>query len=243
MYYFASPPLGGASFRPPQRRYLPQVSLAVHTRIISFASRTTLHQTFVNPSTTNVIPELRYVFPLYDGVSVVGFVCTINEDRVIRGVVEERAQAKATFEKAIARGETAGLLEQLPDASDVFSTTLGNIPAGARIRVDITYLGELKHDAEIDGIRFTIPTKIAPRYGSYPGELSKATLMDTSGGITIVVDVEMPLGMYMLSSALDSHQDHPLIRNGCRFEHPENTVSVAPDLGQHWQYIDRHSRF
>ena len=133
-----------------------------------------------------------------------GFVCTINEDRVIRGVVEERAQAKVTYEKAIARGETAGLLEQLPDASDVFSTTLGNIPAGARIRVDITYLGELKHDAEIDGIRFTIPTKIAPRYGSYPGELSKATSIDTSGGIAIVVDVEMPLGMYMLISALDS---------------------------------------
>ena len=185
------------------RQYLPQVSVSAHAKIVSSTSRTTLTQTFVNPKSEQ-ISELRYTFPLYDGVSVVGFVCTINDDRVIRGVVKERAEAKKTYQDAIDRGETAGLLEQLPDASDVFTTTVGNVPANATLKVDITYLGELKHDAEVDGIRFTIPTQIAPRYGSYPGDLLKSSALD-SKGISIVVDIEMPDGSNVKNVQSPSH--------------------------------------
>ncbi|KAK5651239.1 hypothetical protein OQA88_12703 [Cercophora sp. LCS_1] len=188
LYYLVKPV---SPYARPDRKYLPQVSLAVHAHIVASTSRTTLTQTFVNPQKDEAIPELRYTFPLYDGVSVVGFTCTINRDRVIKGVVKERAEAKKTFDAAVAKGETAGLFEQLPEASDVFTTTIGNIPAGAEIKVDITYLGELKHDAEADGIRFTIPTHIAPRYGSYPGQMLEATGATNKGGISIVVDAEM----------------------------------------------------
>ncbi|KAK3362484.1 von Willebrand domain-containing protein [Lasiosphaeria hispida] len=187
------------------RKYLPQVSLSVHAHIISSTSRTTLTQTFTNPSSGKAITELRYAFPLYDGVSVVGFVCTINGDRVIRGVVQEREQASQTYNAAVARGETAGLFEQLPAASDVFTTTIGNVPAGAEIKVDITYLGELKHDAEADGTRFTIPTTIAPRYGSYPGEMLETNVAGSKDGIDIVVDVEMPRGSNIKSVQSPSH--------------------------------------
>jgi hypothetical protein len=196
--YFVTP---GPS---PQRTYLPQLSLSVKSKIVSSTSRTTLTQTFVNPK-WEPISELRYTFPLYEGVSVVGFVCTINGDRVIRGVVKERAEAKKTFKAAVDRGETAGLLEQLPQASDVFTTTIGNVPANARLEVDITYLGELKHDAEVDGIRFTIPTHIAPRYGSYPGQLLQSSAVNTKGGISIVVDVEMPNGSNVKNVQSPSH--------------------------------------
>jgi hypothetical protein len=133
LYYIVS----GVEIYHQPRRYLPQVSLSAHTTIISSTSRTLLTQAFVNPHLDKEIPELRYTFPLYEGVSVVGFVCTINEDRVIRGVVQERSQAKKTYQAAVDRGETAGLLEQLPDASDVFTTTVGNVPAGANIKVCI----------------------------------------------------------------------------------------------------------
>ncbi|KAH8883361.1 hypothetical protein GQ53DRAFT_753026 [Thozetella sp. PMI_491] len=187
------------------RRYLPQVSLAAHTTILSFSSRTTLKQTFVNPGKDENIPELRYTFPLYDGVSVVRFKCTINKTRVIHGVVQERHEARKTYEDAVAKGQVAGLLEQLPDAADVFTTTLGNIPGGATIDVEITYLGELKHDAEVDGTRFTLPTSIAPRYGSYPGELSNLSAVEQKGGIEIVVDAELPAGSSIKSVQSPSH--------------------------------------
>lgn len=175
-----------------RREYLPQLSISVDAQIISSTSRTTLTQSFLNPKAEE-IPELRYTFPLYDGVSVVSFKCTIDNDRVITGVVKEKAEARKAYTEAIQRGEAAALLEQLPEASDVFTTTVGNVPANAKLDVEITYLGELKHDAEVDGIRFTIPTAIAPRYGDYPGELLKSSAVKP-GGISITIDAEMADG-------------------------------------------------
>ncbi|OCK85183.1 VIT-domain-containing protein [Lepidopterella palustris CBS 459.81] len=187
------------------RYYLPQIDLQAHTTILSTTSRTKLTQTFVNPSEKKGIKEVRYTFPLYDGVSVVAFTCRVG-DRIIIGEVKEKEQAKKVFQQAVARGETAGLLEQLPDASDIFTTTIGNVPAGAKLVVEITYLGELKHDAEVDGVRFTIPTVIVPRYGSYPGELVQGAFRTVQGkGIQITVDAEMAEGSFIQQMRSPSH--------------------------------------
>jgi hypothetical protein len=178
-----------------EKTYLPQVELQAHTSILSTTSRTTLAQTFVNPSETKGIKKVTYTFPLYDGVSVVGFTCHVG-GRIIVGEVKEKEKARAVFKEAVARGETAALLEQLPDASDVFTTTIGNIPAGAKVVIHITYLGELKHDMEVDGIRFTIPSIICPRYGNTTiGIFNNTSTQGTH--ISIIVDAEMPDGSFI----------------------------------------------
>ncbi|KAF2429445.1 hypothetical protein EJ08DRAFT_698364 [Tothia fuscella] len=189
----------------PQRYYLPQVSVKAHTSILATTSRTILTQNFVNPSDCKGIKELRYTFPLYDGVTVVGFTCRIG-DRVIVGEVKEKDKARAVYKAAVESGQTAGLLEQLPDASDVFTTTIGNVPPGATILVDITYLGELKHDAEVDGIRFIIPTSISPRYGSYPGEMAKSDHNPViSKGFEVTVDATLGEGSWIREMRSPSH--------------------------------------
>ena len=111
------------------------------------------------------------------------------------------------YEAARSRGETAGLLEQLPEAADVFSTKLGSIPAGGSILVEISYVSELKHDAEVDGIRFTLPTAVAPRYGFQPRSIvaGKGVLDD---GIDIIVDVSM--GESSLIQSIQS-PSHPIL--------------------------------
>lgn len=121
-------------------------------------------------------------------------------------MVKERAKAKAIFDDAVAKGETAGLLEQAPQSSDVFSTKLGNIPANESVVVEVTYIGELKHH-ETDGIRFTIPTSIAPRYGSGPSPKnhSVVTSVNDRSGIKIVVDVNMPEGSSIKGIQSPSH--------------------------------------
>ncbi|KAJ4372984.1 hypothetical protein N0V83_003275 [Neocucurbitaria cava] len=188
-----------------QKTYLPQVELQAHAAILATTSRTTLTQTFVNPSGEKGIREVRYTFPLYDGVSVVGFTCHVG-DRTIVGEVKEKEKARAVFQEAVARGETAGLLEQLPDAADVFTTTVGNIPPGARVIIKITYLGELKHDMEVDGIRFTIPNIICPRYGNYPGSLRTTPAIDAMGsGISITVDAQMAEGSFIQKMQSPTH--------------------------------------
>ena len=128
------------------------------------------------------------MFPLYDGISVVAFTCNVGS-RTINGIVKEKAEAKEVFDKAVVQGEAAGLLEQGP-STDVFVTSLGNIPAGEQFRVKVNFIGELKHDLALQGIRFTLPTIISPRYGSEAIQGNK----DSSSveGFSITVDINMP---------------------------------------------------
>ncbi|KAK3117167.1 hypothetical protein LTR53_001746 [Teratosphaeriaceae sp. CCFEE 6253] len=168
-----------------KRFYLPQVQLDSHTIIGLLCFTTRLTQTFRNANTAT-IDEVRYTFPLYDGVAVSAY--TIRyAGKVLKGVVKQKDDARRTYDAAISRGETAGLLESLP--AGIFGVTLGNVPGGADVIVEITYCGELRHDAGIDGLRYLLPTTIAPRHGEYPGELLGGNVVKS--GISITVDVDM----------------------------------------------------
>ena len=125
---------------------------------------------------------------------------------MLHGLVKERNRARAAYEEAVSRGETAGLLEQLPAAADVFSIQLGNIPASENVIVEITYVGELKHDAEADGTRFTLPTRIAPRYGDLQtSTIGRGTTAREEGGIKIIVDATVSKGSFIRSIQSPSH--------------------------------------
>ncbi|SPO07286.1 related to Vault poly[ADP-ribose] polymerase [Cephalotrichum gorgonifer] len=203
------------------RKYVPQVKTAAHTSILSSVARTTLTQTFENNDAEATWKEVKYTFPLIDGVSVVAFTCTIG-DRVITGVVKEKEKARAVYEEARDRGDAAALLEQVPEAADVFLTSVGNVPPKTTVHVEITYLGELKHDAEVDGIRLTIPTVLAPRYGEFPVSMLSTTAelaSGGSGGLEIVVDAQMPAGSAIKSIQSPSHPISVSI----------GTLSTAPD--------------
>lgn len=184
----------GCRFRPEEHgpwQYFPQVSVKAHATILSSISRTVLTQTYTN-SSTSPIKELSYTFPLYDGVSVVGFTCHVG-DRVLHSQVKTKDQANVDYTMAVSEGQHAGILDHSERASDVFNIRLGNVQPDEKVVVDITFVGELKHDAQADGVRYTLPNSIAPRYGAQrPGSIksffkqgSKAQDQDLS----IVVDV------------------------------------------------------
>lgn len=166
-----------------RRTYLRPVKLESHTTINPVSFTTQLHQTF---ETVDAVPHLRYTFPLYDGVAVSGYSITYA-DKTLTGIVKQKDDAKKTYQAAVDRGETAGLLESLP--AGVFGVTLGNVPAQTALLVEITYCGELKHDAAVDGLRYTLPTSIAPRYGSYPGAVLKSNV--SASNMRITVDMDM----------------------------------------------------
>ena len=169
-----------------RRKYLPPVQLNSHTTINPVCFTTQLTQTFHN-SNSEALPQVRYTFPLYDGVAVNGYAISYAS-KVIKGIVKQKDDAKKTYQAAVDRGETAGLLESLP--AGVFGVTIGNVPANTDVVVEITYCGELKHDAGIDGLRYMLPTSIAPRYGNYPGEVLNSNAV-AKGGISITVDMDM----------------------------------------------------
>ena len=172
-----------------QKNFLPLLNLTSHTTILASSTRTTLRQTFTN-SDPKHLEEVCYTFPLFDGVSVVEFRCTVGSKTIV-GMVKEKQQARTEYKEAVAQGKSASLLEQLADNSDVFTTKIGHIPANTTVQIDITYLGELIHDAQLDGLRFTIPSKLAPRYGENSFDAAQVlnTLSLKASGISITVDV------------------------------------------------------
>ncbi|ATY62017.1 von Willebrand domain containing [Cordyceps militaris] len=187
-------------------KYLPLTHVSAHATLLASTSRTTLTQTFKNPTAHN-LTESRYVFPLFDGVSIVAFTCTVGST-VIRGVVKSRPDATKAFVAAVARGEQAGLLEQSGRASDVFTTTLGNVGPGQEAKVEIVFLGELKHDAEVDGLRYTLPTHIAPRYAEdllVPLPAHRSNVLTAAASLTVTVDVDLATGAAIRSVQSPSH--------------------------------------
>ncbi|KAL9056150.1 MAG: hypothetical protein Q9162_003111 [Coniocarpon cinnabarinum] len=171
-------------------------SCDINATIFSFAYRVELTQTYENPTDTS-IDELKYAFPLFDGVSVIGFECHVA-DRVITGVVRERDDARQTYRDAQQQGQTAGLVEQEPNAGDVFLTTLGNVPPRSKITVKLAYVGELKHDAGIDGARLVIPTSIAPRYGA--SSLITSLSTTTSQGMSMKATINSSVRIQKVTS-------------------------------------------
>ena len=99
------------------------------------------------------------MFPLDERAAVCGFEVEID-GVVTKGVVQEKQQARNTYERAIQQGDSAQLLEQ--KRSDVFQMQVGNLQPGQRAIIKITYVSDVK--IEDDAIRFLLPTYVAPRY-------------------------------------------------------------------------------
>ena len=68
----------------------------------------------------------------------------------------------------------------------------GNVKVGEQVVVEITFLSYLKQDAQADGVRYTFPNILAPRYGSLndnPAFWSRFGNQAQNQSISITVDV------------------------------------------------------
>ena len=115
-------------------------------------------QCFRNPGERHV--EVVYTFPLPWEAVLLGIEVELGEKR-LSGVVVERRRAEAAFEDAIAEGDAAIMIERNADES--YTLNLGNLEPGETCTVRIRYAQTLGFDPT--GLRLTIPTVIAPRYG------------------------------------------------------------------------------
>jgi Ca-activated chloride channel family protein len=133
----------------------------VKGKISGNISRVEVTQTFQNPYDKPL--EAIYVFPLPDQAAVDDMEIMIG-DRVIKGNIKKREEAKEIYERARAEGRTAGLLEQERD--NIFTQSLANIKPGEQIKVTIRYTESLKF--EQGDYEFVFPMVVSPRY--IPGQ-------------------------------------------------------------------------
>jgi Mg-chelatase subunit ChlD len=203
------------------RRYLPLLEVSVDVNVVATISRTRLTQTFSNHSNI-AIKEATYCFPLYDGSAVIAFLCWIGNNKRLEGKVKPKEAAKAEFLEAVNRQHAAVLLEEI--TPEVFETCLGNIPPQATVKVEITYINELKADLGGNGVLVTIPTSVAPRYGTPPvgythGSASRSTVTPAENGLGIQVEVFTPVPIHKLESRthpISVELGHPTVTNSIR---------------------------
>src|SRR5215813_2034051 len=135
----------------------PVVRTDVELRVTGIVARATVRQEFTNPS--GEWAEALYVFPLPEDAAVDHLRMRVA-DRVIDGVIQERAVAKATYEQAKLEGKRTSLIEQ--ERPNIFTTSLANIPPGAAIAIEIQYQHVIRYDAGRFRLRF--PMVVGPRY-------------------------------------------------------------------------------
>ncbi|KAJ9155563.1 hypothetical protein NKR23_g1797 [Pleurostoma richardsiae] len=124
----------------------------------------------------NKLPQAAYTFPLPHGCAVAHFACHFGnqqEFKSLAAVVKPRVEARAMFQDAAQKQRPSGLLEQ--NTTEVFTATLGAIPAQSRTRTEITYFAYLQAfyaDGKSNSRRLTlvIPRTIAHRYGRWAPE-------------------------------------------------------------------------
>ncbi|NJM07813.1 VWA domain-containing protein [Candidatus Gracilibacteria bacterium] len=119
-------------------------------------------------------------------------------DRVIRGGIEERAQAQKDYREAADRGQGAALLEQ--ERANLFTLSLANIQPGADVEVLLRFHARVPYDDE--RYRLSFPTVVLPRYmpASHDEEdaarVGNTPLLpeDSRAGHTISLSVQLDAG-------------------------------------------------
>ncbi len=133
----------------------------VKTEISGFLARVTVTQQFENSFSDKI--EAVYMFPLPQAAAVDDMTILVG-NRVVKGRIMRREDAKATYDAARARGQMAALLNQ--QRPNVFTQMVANILPGQQIKVTISYVETLKYDE--GAYEWSFPMVVASRYNPGP---------------------------------------------------------------------------
>lgn len=140
-----------------ERGPFPLQDLDVRAEIDGLVANVEVCQTFVNLLSEPL--EATYIFPLPDRAAVSSFIMEIAGRR-IEGVLQERGQARAEYEKAIQEGHRAAISEE--ERPNVFTLRVGNLMPQEKATIRFRMVMPLLFS---DGeATFRFPLVVAPRY-------------------------------------------------------------------------------
>ena len=187
---------------------LPLKSTSADVRIAGVIADVKVTQVYRNAGRTPL--EAIYVFPGSTRAAVHGLTMTVG-DRVVRAEIREKQKARADYDQAKARGQSAALLEQ--DRPNVFQMNVANILPGDEVKVELEYSELLVPTAGT--YQFAYPTVVGPRYagrpgtGSATGETWVANPYTHAGelpGTTFDLQVHLDAGMPIQKMACGTHK-------------------------------------
>jgi Ca-activated chloride channel homolog len=157
-YRTSEPELANDAAPVSNRGVLPLVECGLSVDACGGYARAVLRQRFENQHDEPLTVE--YKLPLPADAAVSGFAFQVG-DRVIRGVVKGRSDARREYEEALVEGRSAALLEQ--ERSSLFTQEIGNIPPRTAVEVEITLDQPLAWLVE-GSWEWRFPLAAAPRY-------------------------------------------------------------------------------
>lgn len=164
--------------------------------------RVNVTQRFHNPSSHKI--EAVYTFPLPHEAAVDDMTMRIG-DRVVKGKIKRRDEARKIFDAARNRGQLASLLDQ--ERPNIFTQAVTNIPPGAEILITISYVEALPYEA--GNYNFVFPMVVGPRYspaGTNPARITPpVTPEGTRAGHDITLDVTIDAGVPIEKLASPTH--------------------------------------
>jgi Ca-activated chloride channel family protein len=129
------------------RGLLPLSALDVDARIVGTFAHTKVTQSFHN--TSGVPVEATYIFPLPDRSAATRFTMEVAGRRV-EGELQERGQARQTYDNAIRAGTLASIAEE--ERPGTFTLRVGNPMAGETATITLELTGALPVvDGEVTG--------------------------------------------------------------------------------------------
>lgn len=155
---------------PKQGAPLAMLDSKVAVRVRGPIAEAVITQTFRND--TDRVTEATYIFPLPHDAAVTAMELETNT-RTVRASIETREQAQERYERAVAAGVAASMLEQ--ERPDVFTQTVSAIPARGTVTVTLRFDTVARYAGGT--WELALPLVIAPRY--VPGS---ATGRPTTGG-------------------------------------------------------------
>lgn len=168
-------------------------------------ARVLLRQTFANPHAEPL--RVVYSLPLPADAAVSGFAFRIGDRRIV-GTVDEVKKARETFERAIAQGRTAAILEET--RTSLFTQELGNIPPGAEVIAEISIDQPLAW-IDVEGAwEWRFPVTAAPRYlGRAPD--ARVALDVADGPMAPRASMELLIRDRLAGSGLPESPSHMLV--------------------------------
>ncbi|RLB45322.1 MAG: hypothetical protein DRJ42_30170, partial [Deltaproteobacteria bacterium] len=170
---------------------LPLVATRVEATVSGMVARVNVTQSFTNPHDRPI--EAIYLFPLPADSAVDDMEMVIG-DRIVRGQIKRRAQARQVYEEARSEGRRAALLEQ--QRPNLFAQRVANIGPGETIEVRLSYVQALPFE---DGAyELVYPMVAPPRHDpSNPGSViapGGEVRQPSSVSLSLTIDAGLPLG-------------------------------------------------
>lgn len=164
---------------------LPLLQVTAQASLKDLSAGVKLKQVYTNDSDHTV--ECSYRFPVPARAAVTSFALVKEDGTRIVGLVQEKEEARETYDQAIEEGKLASLMEQetpdsefscaVPDDSEIsadralhtaFQVAVGNLLPKEKAIIELYYSTELTENEVNDSIRFHLPAHIGARYGQGP---------------------------------------------------------------------------